>query len=145
MSFPSGCVLQVVKLNSSLARVACTGSTERKRQFEAEQRCCRGGGRPQSWRQSKSGRLDYTRRRYDKASLKFTTSNLHHMDSPNGARRLANAISFLINSAMLNHNGSHKNSWCDNQSAPKTFITIIFISWSKRQRQWGGWCCGGSF
>lgn len=49
----------------------------------------------------------------DEASLKFTTSNLRHMDSPNGARRLANAISFLINrinSAMLNHNGGHKNS-----------------------------------
>lgn len=74
----------------------------------------------------------------DEASLIFTTSNLHHMDSPNGARRLANAISFLINrinSAMLNHNGGHKDSRC----APKTFITIIFISWSKRQRQrWGG-------
>lgn len=49
----------------------------------------------------------------DEASLKFRTSNLGHMDSPNGARRLANAISFLINrinSAMLNHNGGHKNS-----------------------------------
>lgn len=53
------------------------------------------------------------------------------MDSPNGDHRLAKAISFLINrinSAMLNHNDSNKNSWCDNQSAPKTFITIIFIS-----------------
>lgn len=80
----------------------------------------------------------------DEASLIFTTSNLHHMDSPNGARRLANAISFLINrinSAMLNHNGGHKDSRC----APKTFITIIFISWSKRQRQqWGGGCFRGS-
>lgn len=53
------------------------------------------------------------------------------MDSPNGDHRLANTISFLINrinSAMLNHNDGNKNSWCDNQSAPKTFITIIFIS-----------------
>lgn len=52
-------------------------------------------------------------RRGNGSSLKFTTSNLQHMDSPNGARRLANAISFLINrinSAMLNHNGGHKNS-----------------------------------
>lgn len=52
-------------------------------------------------------------RRCDKASLKFTTSNLYHMDSPNGDHRLANAISFLINrinSAMLNRNDSNKNS-----------------------------------
>ena len=61
------------------------------------------------------------------------------MDSPNGVHRLAKAISFLINrinSAMLNHNDSNKNSWCDNQSAPKTFITIIFISLWERQWQW---------
>lgn len=48
---------------------------------------------------------------------------------------ITDAISFLINrinSAMLNHNGSNKNSWCDNQSAPKTFITIIFISLRER-------------
>lgn len=52
-------------------------------------------------------------RRCDKASLKFTTSNLHHMDAPNGDHRLANAISFLINrinSAMLKRNDSNKNS-----------------------------------
>lgn len=63
------------------------------------------------------------------------------MDSPNGDHRLANAISFLINginSAMLNHNDSNKNSWCDNQRAPKTFITIIFISLRERQWQWVG-------
>lgn len=63
------------------------------------------------------------------------------MDSPNGVHRLAKAISFLINrinSAMLNHNDSNKNSWCDNQSAPKTFITIIFISLRERQWQWVG-------
>lgn len=62
------------------------------------------------------------------------------MDSPNGDHRLANAISFLINrinSAMLNHNDSNKNSWCDNQSAPKTFITIIFIS--VREDNGGEW------
>lgn len=64
------------------------------------------------------------------------------MDSPNGDHRLAKAISFLINrinSAMLNHNDSNKNSWCDNQSAPKTFITIIFISRRGKQWQWVGW------
>lgn len=52
-------------------------------------------------------------RRCDKASLEFTRSNLHHMDSPNGDHRLANAISFLINginSAMLKRNDSDKNS-----------------------------------
>lgn len=57
--------------------------------------------------------LDYTQQHSDKASLKFTTSNLYHMESSNGDHRLAKAISFLINrinSAMLNHNDSDKNS-----------------------------------
>lgn len=61
-------------------------------------------------------------RRCDKASLKFTTGNLHHMDAPNGDHRLANAISFLINrinSATLKRNDGNKNSRCDNQSAAK--------------------------
>lgn len=52
-------------------------------------------------------------RRRDKASLKFTTGNLHHMDAPNGDHRLANAISFLINginSATLKRNDGDKNS-----------------------------------
>lgn len=68
------------------------------------------------------------------------------MDSPNGDRRLAKAISFLINrinSAMLNHNDSDKNSWCDNQTAPKTFITIISISLREIHEQWVGLRWGG--